>query len=140
MLINVTLFFLSFFLVNQEKYLGSIERLSNEINDLIHPESKIEILANGFEWSEGPIWSKKLNSILFSDVPNNVIYKWNEKNGLSVFLKPIGYSGKVPNLKKAGTNGLTINSDGDLIICMHGDRIIYLYHHWICILCVSSKT
>ena len=124
MLINVTLLFLSFFHFNQEKHLGSIERLSNEINDLIHPESKIEILANGFEWSEGPIWSKKLNSILFSDVPNNVIYKWNEKNGLSVFLKPIGYSGKVPNLKKAGTNGLTINSDGDLIICMHGDRMI----------------
>ena len=109
---------------NQEKYIGSVERLSPEINKLINSNAKIEILAKGFEWSEGPIWSKKLNSLLFSDVPNNVIYKWNEKNGLNVFAKPIGYSGKVPNNKKAGTNGLTIDSDGNLIVCMHGDRMI----------------
>ena len=109
---------------NQEKYIGSVERLSPEINKLINSDAKIEILAKGFEWSEGPIWSKKLNSLLFSDVPNNVIYNWNEKNGLSVFAKPIGYSGKVPNNKKAGTNGLTIDSDGNLIVCMHGDRMI----------------
>ena len=109
---------------DQEKYIGSVERLSPEINKLINSDAKIEILAKGFEWSEGPIWSKKLNSLLFSDVPNNVIYKWNEKNGLNVFAKPIGYSGKVPNNKKAGTNGLTIDSDGNLIVCMHGDRMI----------------
>ena len=109
---------------NQEKYIGSVERLSPEINKLINSDAKIEILAKGFEWSEGPIWSKKLNSLLFSDVPNNVIYKWNERNGLNVFAKPIGYSGKVPNNKKAGTNGLTIDSDGNLIVCMHGDRMI----------------
>ena len=124
MLFNLILLFLSSFQINQEKYLGSIQRLSPEINKLIDIEAKIEIIAEGFDWSEGPVWSKQLNSILFSDVPNNVIYKWNEKNGLSVFSKPIGYSGKVPNLKKAGTNGLAIDSEGNLIICMHGDRMI----------------
>ena len=85
---------------------------------------KIEILADGFEWSEGPVWSSQLNSVLFSDVPENVIYSWNEDKGLGTFTRPIGYSGKVPNLKKAGTNGLTIDADGNLIICMHGDRKI----------------
>ena len=124
MVINLIILFLSFFQINQEKHLGSIERISSDINKLIDLDSKIEILAEGFDWSEGPVWSKKLNSILFSDVPKNVIYKWNEKEGLSVFSKPIGYSGKVPNLKKAGTNGLTIDSEGNLIICMHGDRMI----------------
>lgn len=124
MVINLIILFLSFFQINQEKNLGSIERISSDINKLIDLDSKIEILAEGFDWSEGPVWSKKLNSILFSDVPNNVIYKWNEKEGLSVFSKPIGYSGKIPNLKKAGTNGLTIDSEGNLIICMHGDRMI----------------
>jgi|TARA_B100000902_G_scaffold391905_1_gene443343 gluconolactonase len=124
MVINLIILFLSLFQTNQEKYLGSIERLSSDINKLIDLDSKIEILAEGFDWSEGPVWSKKLNSILFSDVPNNVIYKWNEKEGLNVFSRPIGYSGKVPNLKKAGTNGLTIDSEGNLIICMHGDRMI----------------
>jgi|TARA_B100001094_G_scaffold63476_1_gene59419 gluconolactonase len=124
MVINLIILFLSLFQTNQEKYLGSIDRLSSDINKLIDLDSKIEILAEGFDWSEGPVWSKKLNSILFSDVPNNVIYKWNEKEGLNVFSRPIGYSGKVPNLKKAGTNGLTIDSEGNLIICMHGDRMI----------------
>ena len=124
MVINLIVVFLSFFQINQENHLGSIERISSDINKLIDLDSKIEILAEGFDWSEGPVWSKKLNSILFSDVPKNVIYKWNEKEGLSVFSKPIGYSGKVPNLKKAGTNGLTIDSEGNLIICMHGDRMI----------------
>ena len=124
MVINLIILFLSFFQINQKNHLGSIERISSDINKLIDLDSKIEILAEGFDWSEGPVWSKKLNSILFSDVPNNVIYKWNEKEGLSVFSKPIGYSGKIPNLKKAGTNGLTIDSEGNLIICMHGDRMI----------------
>lgn len=124
MLINLILLFLFPYQNNQVRYIGSIERLSPEINKLIKSDAKIEILAEGFEWSEGPIWSTKLNSLLFSDVPNNIIYKWNEKNGLGVFAKPIGYSGKVPNNKKAGTNGLTIDSDGNLIVCMHGDRMI----------------
>lgn len=124
MLIKLILFSFFIFQSNQDKNIGSIDRLSPEINKLIDLDTKIEILAEGFEWSEGPVWSTKLNSLLFSDVPNNVIYKWNEKNGLNVFIKPIGYSGKVPNNKKAGTNGLTIDSNGNLIVCMHGDRMI----------------
>ena len=110
--------------INQDKFIGSVERLSPEIDNLIEKNAKIEILAEGFEWSEGPVWSSQLNSVLFSDVPENVIYSWNEDKGLGTFTRPIGYSGKVPNLKKAGTNGLTIDADGNLIICMHGDRKI----------------
>ena len=110
--------------ISQDKFIGSVERLSPEIDNLIEKSAKIEILADGFEWSEGPVWSSQLNSVLFSDVPENVIYSWNEDKGLGTFTRPIGYSGKVPNLKKAGTNGLTIDADGNLIICMHGDRKI----------------
>ena len=110
--------------ISQDKFIGSVERLSPEIDNLIEKSAKIEILADGFEWSEGPVWSSQLNSVLFSDVPENVIYIWNEDKGLGTFTRPIGYSGKVPNLKKAGTNGLTIDADGNLIICMHGDRKI----------------
>ena len=124
MLIKLLFFFLFIFQSHQNKYIGSVERLSPEINKLIDSNAKIEILAEGFEWSEGPIWSTKLNSLLFSDVPNNVIYIWNENNGINVFAKPIGYSGQVPNNKKAGTNGLTIDANGNLIVCMHGDRMI----------------
>ena len=124
MLLKLIILLLNLNLVSQDRYIGSVERLSPEINNLIEKNARIEILANGFEWSEGPVWSSQLNSVLFSDVPENVIYSWNEDKGLGIFTRPIGYSGEVPNLKKAGTNGLTIDADGNLIICMHGDRKI----------------
>lgn len=124
MILKVILILINLSLISQDKFIGSVERLSPEIDNLIEKSAKIEILADGFEWSEGPVWSSQLNSVLFSDVPENVIYSWNEDKGLGTFTRPIGYSGKVPNLKKAGTNGLTIDADGNLIICMHGDRKI----------------
>ena len=124
MILKVILILINLFVISQDKFIGSVERLSPEIDNLIEKSAKIEILADGFEWSEGPVWSSQLNSVLFSDVPENVIYSWNEDKGLGTFTRPIGYSGKVPNLKKAGTNGLTIDADGNLIICMHGDRKI----------------
>ena len=124
MILKVILILINLSEISQDKFIGSVERLSPEIDNLIEKSAKIEILADGFEWSEGPVWSSQLNSVLFSDVPENVIYSWNEDKGLGTFTRPIGYSGKVPNLKKAGTNGLTIDADGNLIICMHGDRKI----------------
>ena len=124
MILKVILILINLSVISQDKFIGSVERLSPEIDNLIEKSAKIEILADGFEWSEGPVWSSQLNSVLFSDVPENVIYSWNEDKGLGTFTRPIGYSGKVPNLKKAGTNGLTIDADGNLIICMHGDRKI----------------
>ena len=124
MILKLILILINLLVISQDKFIGSVERLSPEIDNLIEKSAKIEILADGFEWSEGPVWSSQLNSVLFSDVPENVIYSWNEDKGLGTFTRPIGYSGKVPNLKKAGTNGLTIDADGNLIICMHGDRKI----------------
>ena len=124
MILKVILILINLSVISQDKFIGSVERLTPEIDNLIEKSAKIEILADGFEWSEGPVWSSQLNSVLFSDVPENVIYSWNEDKGLGTFTRPIGYSGKVPNFKKAGTNGLTIDADGNLIICMHGDRKI----------------
>ena len=124
MILKLILILINLSVISQDKFIGSVERLSPEIDNLIGKSAKIEILADGFEWSEGPVWSSQLNSVLFSDVPENVIYSWNEDKGLGTFTRPIGYSGNVPNLKKAGTNGLTIDADGNLIICMHGDRKI----------------
>tara|TARA_B110001450_G_scaffold62758_1_gene59601 strand:- start:3071 stop:4048 length:978 start_codon:yes stop_codon:yes gene_type:complete len=128
--ITLLLLFIPLIFFGQNDFIGSVERFSSEIDEFFSKDSKIEIIANGFSWSEGPVWSKKLNAVLFSDVPNNVIYKWDEKNGLEIFLDNIGYSGVVPNLKKAGTNGLTIDNEGNLIICMHGDRRIVKLKDW----------
>ena len=122
--------FIPYMLIGQNEFIGSVERLSDEMDKFISIDSKIEIIAKGFSWSEGPVWSKKLNAVLFSDVPKNIIYKWDQKNGLDVFLDQIGYSGIVPNSKKSGTNGLIIDHNGNLIICMHGDRRIVKLTDW----------
>jgi gluconolactonase len=102
----------------------SIERLDDEINLLIDADAAIEILADGFNWSEGPVWVPQLNAVLFTDVPENKLYRWDEANGLSVFLDPSGYTGYAPNEKKAGGNGLILDPKGNLLIAQHGDRRI----------------
>ena len=73
--------------------IGSVERLDPAINKLIPEDARIEVVAMGFEWSEGPVWDKAENRLLFSDVPTNKVYQWSEKDGLGVFLKASGYTG-----------------------------------------------
>tara|TARA_B100000767_G_scaffold275769_1_gene315323 strand:+ start:10210 stop:11184 length:975 start_codon:yes stop_codon:yes gene_type:complete len=105
-----------------QKTIGSIERLNDEINSLIASDAVIEVLAEGFSWAEGPVWVPELNGLLFSDVPENKIYLWEKTKGLSVFLNPSGYTGYAPNNKKSGSNGLILDSKGNLLIAQHGDR------------------
>ena len=114
------------FRVSAQKIIGSVDRIDPEINSLIAEDAVIEILADGFSWAEGPVWVSELDAVLFSDVPKNKIYKWNEKSGLSVFLDPSGYTGIAPNEKNSGANGLILDAQGNLLIAQHGDRRIAL--------------
>jgi gluconolactonase len=101
---------------------GSIERLDPALDRLLPADAKLETLAEGFDWSEGPIWVKEGRYLLFSDVPQNVIYKWADGKGVSVFMKPSGDHGGHTELKEPGSNGLTIDKKGRLLLCAHGDR------------------
>ncbi len=103
---------------------GEIERLDATLNEIIAENAKIEVLAEGFNWSEGPVWVEDGKFLLFSDVPENIIYKWNEKEGKSVYLSPSGYTGDEAIEKPSGSNGLLINKEGKLVLCQHGDRRI----------------
>src|SRR5687767_13521468 len=76
--------------------LGRIERLNPKLDELIPPNATIEKLAEGFNWSEGPVWLAKKKVLVFSDVPENVVYQWQEGKGISEFLRPSGYTGTVP--------------------------------------------
>ena len=105
------------------KTMGNIERLDAELDSIISKDAKIEIIADGFEWSEGPLWVEAHQMLLFSDVPMNTIYKWTEAKGKEVYLKPSGYTGTEPSVcKEPGSNGLAFDNNGSLVLCQHGDR------------------
>jgi gluconolactonase len=110
---------------SETKTTGSIERLDPSLDNLISSDAKIEVLAEGYKWSEGPVWIESEKMLLFSDVPQNTIFKWTEKNGAEVFLTPSGYTGSTPSAShEPGSNGLTLDNSGKLILCQHGDRRI----------------
>lgn len=104
--------------------LGFVERLSDQLDSLIPPDAVIEVLAEGFEWTEGPVWDKSKGRLLFSDIPVNTVFQWDQVNGLKKFLYPSGYTGQTPRGGEPGSNGLLFNKKGDLILCQHGDRRI----------------
>ena len=107
------------------KTIGSIERLDGAVDKLLPADAVIEVLADGFKWSEGPIWIRDGGYLLFSDIPRNRIVKWKEGEGVSVFLEPSGYTGNEPFTgPEPGTNGLTLDAQGRLTMCCHGDRMI----------------
>ena len=102
---------------------GSIERLDDAINALVPANAKIEVLAKGFQWSEGPVWLPSENCLLFSDVPTNKVHRWDETSGLTTALFPSGYTGKKPAAnREQGSNGLTLDQNNRLLLCQHGDR------------------
>lgn len=106
--------------------LGKIVRLDPAFDALVPPGAVIELLAEKkFEWSEGPVWDARHRRLLFSDIPRNMIWEWSETGGLKQFLQPSGYTGAEPFTgREPGSNGLTFNKAGELLMCHHGDRRI----------------
>ena len=104
--------------------IGSIERLDPAFDALVPRDAKIEKLAEGFAWTEGPVWRKSGGYLLFSDIPNNTINKWKDGQGISVFLRPAGYNGSTPSGRELGTNGLTFDANDKLVVADHGNRQI----------------
>jgi len=102
--------------------IGMIERDDEMMDSLIPPGAIIEKLAEGYRWSEGPVWLDRGGYLLFSDVPQNTVYRWKWGVGVTPFLKPSGYTGQAARGGEPGSNGLTLDHNGNLILCEHGDR------------------
>jgi gluconolactonase len=85
---------------------------------------KLQVLAEGFEIAEGPLWIPSMKTLLFTDVKGNKIHQWSEEKESDVFLSPGGHTGRVPFFEGGvlGPNGLALDTAGNLIICQHGDR------------------
>jgi gluconolactonase len=108
------------------KTLGTVQRLDKGLDAVLAEDAVVELLIdNKFEWAEGPVWDKAHNRVLFSDIPRNMIWQWSADGGLKEFLKPSGYTGTAPFTgREPGSNGLTFNKAGELLLCQHGDRCV----------------
>jgi gluconolactonase len=100
-----------------------IIRLSKAIDEIVPPDARIEEVASGFGFTEGPVWLHE-GALLFSDIPKNQIMKWKAGDSATVFRAHSGYAGPVPAGAFYGSNGLTLDRQGRLTICEHGNRRI----------------
>ncbi len=102
--------------------IGTLEKYDEALDTIVSPNAKAEIIVEGFDWSEGPLWIEKHKMLLFSDVPKNTIYKWTAEKGKEVYLTPSGYTGSVQRGGETGSNGLILDLNGNLVLCQHGNR------------------
>jgi gluconolactonase len=102
-----------------------IIRLDARFDKLVPVNVLVDRIVSGRHWVEGPVWNRKEGYLLFSDIPTNSVIKWREGKGTSVFLRPSGYTGKLPfDGPEPGSNGLAFDHEGRLVLAEHGDRRI----------------
>jgi gluconolactonase len=100
---------------------GTLDVAHPSFSDLAPPYASIDVLAKGFTWAEGPVWIPDGEYLLFSDVPENTVYRWDSGGGLSEWLSPSGDTGYTTG-GRDGANGLLLDANGRLVLCQHGDR------------------
>ena len=104
---------------------GSIERLDPALDAIVPKEAVIEKVADGFKWTEGPVWIHA-GYLLFAEIPSNRIMKWSPRGGVSLFLHPSGYLGSAPfGGREPGSNGMTLDPQGRLTVAGHARRDVY---------------
>ena len=108
--------------MSEYKTIGQVERMDPGLDALIAPDASIEQLDIGFSWTEGPLWITNGNYLLFSDIPRNAIMQWSSEQGVRIWMQSSGYTGVVYYCKEPGSNGLTLDNEGRLLACEHGDR------------------
>jgi gluconolactonase len=105
---------------------GKLEEHDPRFNELIEPGTPLEKLAEGFVWTEGPVWvpgsGDAAGYLLFNDIPANAMYRWDQGEGVRLFMHPSGYHGVSPRKGEPGCNGLTLDPQGRLVMCQHGNR------------------
>lgn len=108
-------------LAAQPTRIGTIRRLDPAVDKVVLPNAAIEKVAENLQFAEGPVWVRNGDYLLFSDIPANAIMKWIPSGQLTVFRKPV-FAGDFTEGMRIGTNGLTLDREGRLIACEHGNR------------------
>ena len=97
---------------------NNFEIFDERFKSILLPDSKLEQLASGAVWSEGPVYFEHDESVIWSDIPGNRLLHWNASDGMSEFLKPSHFQ-----------NGHTLDLQGRIIACSHGERAIVRLEH-----------
>jgi gluconolactonase len=98
-----------------------VDRLDPAIANIVPADARLERVATGFKWVEGPVWVG--DSLFFADIPSNSIRKWTPGHGVSLWLEPSGYKGSTPyGGPEPGTNGMTLDQQGRLTVAGHAQR------------------
>ena len=102
--------------------IGKIELYDSSAANLIDSNAVIEVIGRNYKWSEGPVWVAAKKMLLFSDVLENKIYKWDGRDSPVIYLSPSGYTDTAYRDGENGSNGLALDKDGDLLLCQSGNR------------------
>jgi gluconolactonase len=97
---------------------NQFEIFDERFNSILLPDSKLEKLASGAVWSEGPVYLEAEDCVIWSDIPGNRLLRWSTADGLSEFLKPSHFQ-----------NGHTLDLQGRIIACSHGERAVVRLEH-----------
>jgi gluconolactonase len=103
-----------------------LDRLSPAIDHIIPANARIERVATGFKWVEGPVWLD--GGLFFAEIPSNSIRKWTPGSGVATFLTPSGYKGSAPyGGPEPGSNGMTLDIQSRLTVAGHAQRDVYRF-------------
>ncbi len=98
-----------------------LEKLDPSIDSILPADAKLERVASGYKWVEGPVWAG--DSLYFAEIPSNSIYKWTPGQAAAIWLQPSGYKGSTPyGGPEPGTNGMTLDAQGRLTVAGHAQR------------------
>lgn len=106
----------------KDSAIGKIALFDPTAAALIDSNAVIEVIGRGFNWSEGPVWLAGKQTLIFSDVPENKIFQWKEGDSTHLYLTPSGYTDSAARLGETGSNGMTLDKKGRLLLCQSGNR------------------
>jgi gluconolactonase len=109
--------------VPADSAVGKIELYDSSAARLIDSNATFEIIGRNYTWSEGPVWIAAKKMLLFTDVPENKIFQWQQGDTSKLYLTPSGYTGTVKrDGGEDGANGLALDKEGRLLLCQSGNR------------------
>jgi gluconolactonase len=100
---------------------GTVERRSPTLDRLVPRDARIERIATGFGFTEGPVWMPD-GYLLFGDLPNNVIWRWDSTGSVTVIRTRSGYADADRPEGSRGSNGMALDPEGRLTVCETGNR------------------